>query len=494
MAVDDAESGLSIALALSRALSEFGLNFASPEAALAFAALIAGFALLLLTAAFTFAAWRRLGARSSALDERFAQLDRAAERSERTLREELAKSREEAGGTARHLREELAASMKGMGDLLAKTSSQSGAAQKEQLDSFQQQLHLQGDTNAKRIGELTTVVGDGLGKLREESGKKLDEMRATVDEKLQGTLEKRLGEAFQQVSERLEAVHKGLGEMQNLAVGVGDLKKVLSNVRSRGAFGEVQLDALLESVLTPSQYQRQVATRPGSADRVDFAVRLPGADDGDGAPVWLPIDAKFPQEDYERLLDALERSDVAAAEVAARSLEQRIKSEARSIRDKYVSPPHTTDFAVLFVPTEGLYAELLRRPGLVDWMQRECRVTLSGPTTCLALLNSLQMGFRTLAIQKRSNEAWTLLSAVRTQFGKFGELLTKVDKKLQEASNTISDATQKTRYIETRLRKVAELPEDQARELLPEFATSTDATDATDAREAVEPPSAPGDD
>jgi DNA recombination protein RmuC len=304
-------------------------------------------------------------------------------------------------------------------------------------------------------------------------------MRKTVDEKLQGTLEKRLGEAFQQVSERLEAVHKGLGEMQHLAVGVGDLKKVLANVRSRGAFGEVQLDALLEQVLAPSQYARQVSTRPGSADRVDFAVRLPGADDGDGAPVWLPIDAKFPLEDYERMLDALERGDAEGADSAARALEARIKSEARSIRDKYVSPPHTTDFALLFVPTESLYAELLRRPGLIDWLQRECRVTLTGPTTCLALLNSLQMGFRTLAIQKRSNEAWTLLAAVRTQFGKFGELLTKVDKKLQEASNTISEATKKTRYIETRLRKVEELPENEARELLPEFIEDTDAAEAS---------------
>ena len=478
MAMEGGEPGSKIEFAL----GQLGLSFASAEAAdaaIVLGLLAGGVALLLLTSLFTIAAWRRLGARSSALDERFAQLDRAAERSERALREELAKSREEAAGSARHLREELAASMKGMGDLMAKTTSQSGAAQKQQLDSFQQQLHLQGETNAKRIGELTTVVGDGLGKIREESGKKLDEMRKTVDEKLQGTLEKRLGEAFQQVSERLEAVHKGLGEMQHLAVGVGDLKKVLTNVRSRGAFGEVQLDALLEQVLPPSQYERQVITRPGSADRVDFAVRLPGADDGDGAPVWLPIDAKFPLEDYERMLDALERSDAEGAESAARALEAGIKSEARSIRDKYVAPPHTTDFALLFVPTESLYAELLRRPGLVEWLQRECRITLTGPTTCLALLNSLQMGFRTLAIQKRSNEAWTLLAAVRTQFGKFGELLTKVDKKLQEASNTISEATRKTRYIETRLRKVEELPENEARELLPEIIEGTDAAEAS---------------
>ncbi|MBW2267393.1 MAG: DNA recombination protein RmuC [Deltaproteobacteria bacterium] len=480
MAADGGDPGSQIELVL----GEFGLSFSSAETAFVVGLLAAGVALLVLTSLFALASWRRLGARSAALDERFAQLDRATERSERALREELTQSREETSGNARHLREELAASLKGMGDLLANTTSQSGAAQKEQLDSFQQQLHLQGDTNAKRIGELTTVVGDGLGKIREESGKKLDEMRATVDEKLQGTLEKRLGEAFQQVSERLEAVHKGLGEMQNLAIGVGDLKKVLTNVRSRGAFGEVQLDALLEQVLAPGQYERQVITRPGSAERVDFAVRLPGADDGEGAPVWLPIDAKFPHEDFERLLDALERSDANAAEVAARALERRIKSEARSIRDKYVSPPHTTDFALLFVPTESLFAELLRRPGLIEWLQRECRVSVVGPTTCLALLNSLQMGFRTLAIQKRSNEAWTLLSAVRTQFGKFGEMLAKVDKKLQEASNTIGDATKKTRYIETRLRKVAELPENEASALLPEL--TEEASTAEDSAAAAD--------
>ena len=301
----------------SRIEAALGWSAGSGEAALVLGLLAGGVALLAFLALYTWLAWRRLGARSAALDRRFEQLERTAERNERTLREELAKSREEAGGTARHLREELAASMKGLGDTLAQTSGQSAAAQKEQLDSFQKQLHLQGDSNAKRIGELTSVVGEGLGKIREESGKKLDEMRATVDEKLQGTLEKRLGEAFQQVSERLEAVHKGLGEMQGLAIGVGDLKRVLTNVRSRGAFGEVQLESLLENALAPEQYQRQFALRPGSSDRVDFAVRLPGAEGDESTPVWLPIDAKFPQEDYERLLEALERGDGPAADVPA---------------------------------------------------------------------------------------------------------------------------------------------------------------------------------
>jgi DNA recombination protein RmuC len=370
---------------------------------------------------------------------RFEQLERAEERTERAVREELAKSREEAVGSGRHLREELASSLKGMGD------------------SFE-----------KRHEALRGVVDTRLQQLHEESGKKLDAMRQTVDEKLQGTLEKRLGEAFQQVSERLEAVHKGLGEMQTLAVGVGDLKKVLSNVRARGAFGELQLGALLEQILSPGQYERQVATRPESSERVDFAIRMPGPQEG--GSIWLPIDSKFPQDDYERLVDAHEQGDAVGAEQAARALETRIKTEAKSIREKYVQPPATTDFAILFLPTEGLYAEVLRRNGLVEGLQRDYRITIAGPTTLAAFLNSLQMGFRTLAIQKRSDEVWHLLGAVRTQFGKFGDLLAKVDKKLQEASNTIGDATRKTRYIEGRLRRVEALPDDEAHALLPELA------------------------
>lgn len=386
---------------------------------------------------------RRPGQPSAELMGRFERLEAANERTERALREELAKSREEAAGSGRHLREELGASFKGLGD------------------SFE-----------KRHETLRGVVDARLKELHEESSKKLEAMRATVDEKLQGTLEKRLGEAFQQVSERLEAVHKGLGEMQTLAVGVGDLKKVLSNVRARGAFGEFQLGALLEQILAPGQYERQVATRPGASERVDFAVRLPGPDDA--GSVWLPIDSKFPQDDYERLIDAHERGDVAAAEEAARALGARIKTEAKSIHEKYVQPPATTDFAILFLPTEGLYAEVLRRNGLVEGLQRDQRVTVAGPTTLAAFLNSLQMGFRTLAIQKSSDEVWQLLGAVRTQFGKFGDLLVKVDKKLQEASNTIGDATRKTRYIEGRLRRVEALPEGDAEVLLPELRADED--------------------
>jgi len=286
-----------------------------------------------------------------------------------------------------------------------------------------------------------------------------------VDEKLQGTLEARLGAAFQQVSLRLEAVHKGLGEMQSLAIGVGDLKKVLTNVRARGSFGEARLEALLEDALAPSQWDRQIATRPGSSERVDVAIRLPG---NTGEPLWLPIDAKFPQDDYSRLLDALERGDPAAADDAGRALEARIKQEARSIREKYVHPPHTTEFAVLFLPTEGLYAEVLRRDGLFDALRRDHQVTLAGPTTLLALLGALQMGFRTLAIQQRSEEVWHLLGAVKTQFGKFGDLLAGVQKKLDEASNKIGEASQKSRYIERRLGQVQELPAGEAAALLPE--------------------------
>lgn len=378
------------------------------------------------------------GEPGAALALRFERIERAEERSERSLREELAKSREEAAGSARHLREELAASFKGLGD---------------SLEARQERLRHAVDTR--------------LQQLHEESGKKLDAMRATVDEKLQGALEKRLGEAFQQVSERLEAVHKGLGEMQTLAIGVGDLKKVLGNVRARGALGEIQLGALLEQILSPGQYERQVATRPEGSERVDFAVRLPGPDES--GPVWLPIDAKFPQDDYERLVDAHERGDVAGVEESARSLEARIRAEAKSIREKYVQPPATTDFAILFLPTEGLYAEVLRRGGLVEALQRDYRVSVAGPSTLAAFLNSLQMGFRTLAIQKRSDEVWHLLGAVRTQFGKFGDLLSRVDRKLQEASNTIGDATRKSRYIEGRLRRVEALPDGHAEAMLPEL-------------------------
>jgi DNA recombination protein RmuC len=308
--------------------------------------------------------------------------------------------------------------------------------------------------------------GAAPGRLQEGNEAKLEQMRSTVDEKLHATLEQRLGESFKQVADRLEQVHRGLGEMQTLARDVGALNRVLTNVKTRGVFGEVQLAGLLEQVFTPEQYARNVATLPGSREVVEFAIRLPGQR-ADGAPLWLPIDAKFPREDYERLLDAHERADAAGVESAAKAIESRLRQEAKSIREKYVGPPHTTDFAILFLPTEGLYAEALRRPGLLEALQREHKVMLAGPTTLLATLNSLQMGFRTLALEQRSAEVWEVLGAVKTEFGRFGEVLAKTKKKLDEASHTIDAAEQRTRVMARQLRGVEALPEGRAAELLP---------------------------
>ncbi|MBP6250309.1 MAG: DNA recombination protein RmuC [Leptothrix sp. (in: Bacteria)] len=334
------------------------------------------------------------------------------------------------------------------------------------------------ESNDRRLGELRAAVEQRLAavqasveerlhSLQTDNEKRLEQMRATVDEKLHATLETRLGESFRQVAERLELVHRGLGEMQTLAQGVGDLKRVLGNVKTRGVFGEVQLAALLEQVFTPEQYAVNVATVPGSSERVEFAIRLPGrSTTGGDSPVWLPLDAKFPREDYERLLDAQDRADREAAEAAGKALEQRIRDEARSIAAKYLAPPHTTDFAVLFLPTEGLYAELLRRPGLSEALQRQHRVTLAGPTTLLAMLNSLQMGFRTLALEQRSSEVWTVLGAVKTEFGKFGDVLEKTRKKLQEAGHSIEQAEVRTRAMARQLRGVEALEAHTAEGLL----------------------------
>lgn len=349
--------------------------------------------------------------------------------------------------------------------------------QNEQIDSFRNQLAVTQSTllqqaQAARDAQEASLrrLGEGLelrlGRLQEGNEAKLEQMRATVDEKLHATLEQRLGESFKQVAERLEQVHRGLGEMQNLARDVGALNRVLTNVKTRGVFGEVQLAGLLEQVFTPDQYATNVATVPGSSERVEFAIRLPGQR-ADGAPLWLPIDAKFPREDYERLLDAHERADVAAMEMAAKGIETRLRLEAKSIRDKYLAPPHTTDFGILFLPTEGLYAEALRRPGLLEALQREHKVMLAGPTTLLATLTSLQMGFRTLALEKRSAEVWEVLGAVKTEFGKFGEVLARTKKKLEEASSTIDAAEVRTRAMARQLRSVEALPDARAAQLLP---------------------------
>ena len=336
-------------------------------------------------------------------------------------------------------------------------------------DSLGEQLRALSADNERRLADVRAAVELRLAALQDGNEKKLEQMRATVDEKLHATLEQRLGESFKQVAERLEQVHKGLGEMHTLARDVGSLHRVLSNVKTRGIVGEVQLAGLLEQVLTPEQYATNVETVPGSGARVEFAIRLPGrrgtGQPGD-PPMWLPIDAKFPREDYERLLDAQDRADPAGVEASARALETRLRLEARTIRDKYIAPPHTTDFAILFVPTEGLYAEALRRPGLVQALQGEHRISLAGPTTLLATLTSLQMGFRTLALEQRSAEVWEVLGAVKTEFGKFGDVLAKTKKKLDEASSSIDMAERRTRAMARELRAVEALPEARAQVLL----------------------------
>jgi len=321
--------------------------------------------------------------------------------------------------------------------------------------------------NGESLDQMRSLIEQRLTTLQKDNAERLDQIRQTVDEKLHNTLEQRLGESFKLVSERLELVHRGLGEMHTLATGVGDLKKVLTNVKVRGIWGEVQLDQLLEQILTSEQYARNVALKPNAQERVDFAVRLPGHGDG-LSPIWLPIDAKFPLEDYQNLLDAQETGDLSKLEAAGKSLESRVRTEARSIRDKYVEPPYTTDFGLLFLPIEGLYAEVLRRPGLSESIQRDYRVTLVGPTTLAAMLNSLQLGFRTLAIEKRTSEVWSLLGAVKSEFGKFGDVLAKTKKKLDEARNSIELAEVRTRQIGKKLTSVEELPEASTHPLLPQ--------------------------
>ncbi len=349
--------------------------------------------------------------------------------------------------------------------LTVQSSQQLATLQKTLADTLTTQLQGLSESNARRMNEVRDTLEKQLMQLQTTNSAKLDEMRATVDEKLQNTLQARLGESFKQVADRLEQVHKGLGEMQTLAQGVGDLKHLLTNVKTRGIFGEAQLASLLEQVFTVDQYGAQIATKPGSKNVVDFAVKLPGRS-VDGEPLWLPIDAKFPNEDYERLLDAQGNADVLGAEAAGKALEMRIRLEAKSISEKYIEPPYTTDFAILFLPTEGLYAEVLRRPGLMESLQREHRITLAGPTTLLAMLSSLQMGFRTLALEKRSSEVWQVLGAVKTEFGKFGDVLASVRSQTQTVLNTIDRAETRSRAMGRVLKQVEALPETQAQALL----------------------------
>jgi DNA recombination protein RmuC len=387
-----------------------------------------------------------------------------------------------ADAAAREARDELSRGLSAFGQNISTQMTSIATVQNSQIDGFAQSLSALTGANEARLENFRRTLEEQLArvqdqqrlaardtretleqrldKLQQDNAAKLEQMRQTVDEKLHATLEQRLSESFKQVSERLEQVHKGLGEMQVLAAGVGDLKKVLANVKNRGVMGEVQLGMLLEQMLTPEQYETNVATRPRSKERVEFAIKLPGS--GDGGTVWLPLDAKFPTEDYQRLQEAQDAADPAAVEAAAKALESRIRLEAKSITEKYVEPPATTDFALLYLPFEGLYAEVLRRPGLFEALQRDHRVTVCGPTTLSALLNSLQMGFRTLAIEKRSSEVWQVLGAVKTEFGKFGDVLARTKAQLQTAANSIDAAETRTRQIERKLRDVEALPEAEA--------------------------------
>ncbi|MGB1446725.1 MAG: DNA recombination protein RmuC [Arenicellales bacterium] len=385
---------------------------------------------------------------------------------EQAVRAELRDGREEAAKRSHELREEVSGSLDKTAQTLSTTVGQLGNVQKQQLESVTTQVQALVETNQQRLEGLRATISEQLGEMREANEKKLEEMRRTVDEKLQGTLEKRLGESFQQVREQLDAVHKGLGQMQSLATGVGDLKNVLTNVKARGTWAEYQLEAILEQVLTPEQFDRNVATRENSSERVEFAIRLPGRSDDPNDCVWLPIDSKFPQEDYIRLTEAAQSADTEAVAQSTRELMRSVKQSAKTIADKYLNPPHTTDFAVLYLPTEGLYAEVLRQPGMVSQLQQDYRVVVSGPTTIAALLNSLRLGFRSLAIEQQASEVWQVLAAVKTEFGKFGEVLDKVKKQLATASNTIDQTQTRTRAMARQLRKVEQLPSGESDELL----------------------------
>jgi len=385
---------------------------------------------------------------------------------ERTLSGELRENREESARGARALREEVANSLKTTTDSVTRTLGELGALQKAQLEGVTREVKELAETQHQRSERLQESIQKQLAELREGNEKKLEEMRITVDEKLQSTLEKRLGESFKLVGDRLEAVQRGLGEMQNLATGVGDLKRVLTNVKLRGTWAEYQLGAILEQILTPDQFDENVAVCPGSKERVEYAVRLPGPDDDPSRCIWLPIDSKFPHEDYDRLVEAAARSDKEAVEKATRALLRVIEKSAGDISAKYLSPPDTTDFALMFLPTEGLYAEVLREPGFADRLQRDCRVLVAGPTNLAALLNSLRMGFRTLAIQQQASEVWQVLAAVKHEFGKFGDVLAKVKRHLDTASRSIDETGTRTRVMARKLDAVEQLPEADALSLL----------------------------
>lgn len=400
----------------------------------------------------------------SGVEERLTLLNHLLDRLDKNSRDESQRLRDELLNISKLLREEVSRAMNLIGDVIVKNMAEHSRLQKSQLDIFSERLNKLADVTEERLGRMRETVEERLAHLQSENAKKLDEMRALVDEKLHETLEKRLGDSFKIVSERLEQVHQGLGEMKILASNVGDLKKVLTNIKTRGVWGEIQLGVLLEQILTPDQYATNVITKKGSNEKVEFAIRLPG--NRDGGEVFLPIDAKFPLESYQRLLDAYDRGEQEKIKEQLTLLERHIKDEAKKIRDKYIDPPNTTDFAIMFLPVEGLFAEVMRIPGLCEGIQRDFRVVITGPTTLTALLNSLQIGFRTLAIEKRTSEVWQLLGAVKTEFQKFGELLEKTGERLRQATKTIEEATKKTKAIEKRLIDVEALPHERAECLL----------------------------
>lgn len=393
-----------------------------------------------------------MGQATRELLNRFQSVEVRLDQSEKILNEGLRTLRDEMRDSSREGREESARSVNRFGELLV-----------EQLGQLMR-------LNDGRMVSIQQTLEERLRELQAGNEERLEKMRALVDEKLHATLEKRLGEAFASVSERLEKVHQGLGEMKALTADMGDLKKVLTNVKARGTWGEIQLGALLDQILTPEQYGKNVATRPGKSERVEFAIRLPGV--MEGVPVWMPIDSKFPQEDYLRIIAASEAADVDALAESSKALERRVVSEAKSIHEKYIEPPHTTDFAILYLPVEGLYAEALRINGLCERLTRDYRVVIAGPTTIAALLNSLQMGFRTLAIEKRSSEVWVLLGQVKTEFGKFGDVLDKARIKIEQVGKELGNAQVRTRSIERRLRQVQELPGEIENEDLGEISAS----------------------
>ena len=386
---------------------------------------------------------------------------------EQKLRDEFRSNRDESASAARDLRKEVVLSQQSSVEILIQTIAEMGNLQRDRLDAVEKRIKELTESNEVRIEKLSRTLDSQLKSLQETNEKKLDQMRQVVDDKLQNTLEKRLAESFKAVSDRLEAVQRGLGEMQSLATGVGDLKRVLTNVKARGTWGEVQLGALLEQILTPDQYDRNVRTREGSRETVEYAIRLPGAGIASSSTVcWLPIDSKFPQEDYLRLVNAADAADVEAEKKATSALIRAVQSSAKEIANKYLNPPGTTDFAIMFLPTEGLYAEILRQPGLMERLQQTSRVVLAGPTTLSAILSSLRMGFRTLAIEKRSSEVWNILAAVKTEFGKFSDVLAKVKNQLDAASNTIDQTGVCTRAMKRKLREVEQLPKDAFEKLL----------------------------